>query len=265
MPGMADDQSVSRPNPDPTEATILLVSSRIDSLRETIFARFEGMDRAQKLFEENLTRVPTALDKALLTQREFIDARLSELKLADTNSTMQREMILRHNSDNLNGIRDLFNTEINRHKQLYMEKFASIEETIKVLKDTINDRFTQNDQNTEKAFNAAKQAVGERDASNAASANKSEKNLMDAIAKLDDNLKTLSSTTSNQIASNKSTLDDKISDQKDLISRLDNRLSSGESSKKSTGDSVVWLFAGIAAISGVAGIIGLIFALMHHT
>lgn len=261
---MADDQPVRRPNPDPTEATILLVDTRINSFKETVFARFESMDRAQKLFEDNLTRVPTALQSAITTQREYTEARLAELTLADHHSTAERELIRRHIEENLKGLREYFQTELAGGRQLYLEKFISIEETIKVLKDTINDRFTQNDQNTEKAFNAAKQAVGERDASNAASANKSERNLMDAIAKLDDNLKTLSLTTSSQIASNKSTLDDKISDQKDLIARLDNRISSGESSKKGSGESFIWLFGAISAIGTIMSIIAVVFVLTHH-
>lgn len=84
---------------------ISLIESRIKAFDDAVSVRFNSMDRAQKLFEENLTRVPTALDKAVQTQREYSEARMSELKLADVSSTLQREMILKHNAENLDGLK----------------------------------------------------------------------------------------------------------------------------------------------------------------
>ena len=129
----------------------------------------------------------------------------------------------------------IFQSELVGNKQLYLEKFTAIEDTITVLKDTINDRFTQNDQNTEKAFNAAKTAVGEQNASNTASAAKSENNLTKLIESLNDSIKTLSETTDKRIEQNKSNTDDKIENLKEQVARLDNRISSGDAGKKSGG------------------------------
>jgi hypothetical protein len=217
-------QSVSDP-----QALMQAISDRsIAGLSRQLTTRLDAMEQATSLWHDDLVRIPTEVQKACTSLREVLEV------------------------------------QIKGDKQLYLEKFIATEETIKVLKDTINDRFTQNDQNTEKAFNAAKQAVGERDASNAASANKSEKNLLDALAKLDDNVKTLSGTSASQISSNKSTLDDKINDIKDQIARLDNRISSSESTKKGSGETVIWLFFGLSSLIGVGGFIVAMISLFHR-
>jgi hypothetical protein len=249
---------------DPQALMQAIADREVRGLRNELTTRLDAMEKATSLWHDDLVRVPTDVQKAIESLEEIIDAKLITLSEVDNHSTAERGMVLAHVNENVRSTREYLQSELIGNKQLYMEKFVAIEETIEVLKDTINDRFTQNDQNTEKAFNAAKQAVGERDASNAASANKSEKNLMDALGKLDDNVKTLSLTTSSQISANKSTLDDKINDLKDQMSRLDNRISSGEGSKKSSSEFIGWIFAGVSAIGTVIAVLVAINAVLHR-
>lgn len=249
---------------DPQALMQAIADREVRGLRNELTTRLDAMEKATSLWHDDLVRVPTDVQKAIQSLEATIDAKLSMLSEIDNHSTAERGMVLAHVNENVRNTREYLQSELTGNKQLYMEKFTAIEETITVLKDTINDRFTQNDQNTEKAFNAAKQAVGERDASNAASANKSEKNLMDALGKLDDNVKTLSLTTSSQISANKSTLDDKINDLKDQMSRLDNRISSGEGSKKSSSEFIGWIFAGVSAIGTVIAVLVAVNAVLHH-
>lgn len=245
---MADDQDdVMRPSDigqklvvalrsvtDP-QAVMQAISDRsMVALRGEITTRIDAMEKASMLWHDDLVRIPTDVQKAVKALEEIVEAKLNTLREADSNSTQQRSMMLGHVDENLRNTRNYVQSELTGYHKLYMEKFSAVEDTIRVLKETINDRFTQNDANTEKAFNAAKQAVAERDASNAASANKSEKNLMDALGKLDDNVKTLSVTTSALIAANKTSTDDKINDVKDILARLDIRISSNESSRQAT-------------------------------
>jgi hypothetical protein len=252
-------ESVNNP-----QALMQAISDRSSAtLRGELMVHIEGIKQAIEVAHANLVRVPTDVQKAIAATEDVFDAKYVTLSEVDAHSTRERELILAHLNENLRNTRESLQLELAGNKQLYMEKFTAIEETIKVLKETINDRFTQNDANTEKAFNAAKQAVAERDASNAASANKSEKNLMDAIGKLDDNVKTLSGTSALQISSNKSTLDDKITDVKALIAGLDNRISSGESTKRGSGETVVWLFGGLSLLIGLGGFIVAAIALAH--
>ena len=181
-------RSVSDP-----QALMQSVADRANlSLRSELMPRINSIEKAVEVAHDDLVRVPTEVQKAIMSLSSVVEK------------------------------------EIRGDKQLYMEKFNAISETVKVLKDTINDRFTQNDQNTEKAFNAAKQAVAERDASNAKSADKSEANLTKIISALDDNVKTLAANTEGQIRLNKGNTDDKISDMKDRMASLENRITGGE-------------------------------------
>lgn len=51
--------------PDPTVLTTAALIREIASLKEIVFTRLDGMDRAILLFNENITRVPTDTDKQI--------------------------------------------------------------------------------------------------------------------------------------------------------------------------------------------------------
>jgi hypothetical protein len=53
----------SRPVPDPTLLTTQQLLREMSNLKEVIFTRLDGMDRAMIVFNENITRVPTDVDK----------------------------------------------------------------------------------------------------------------------------------------------------------------------------------------------------------
>ena len=53
----------SRPVPDPTLLTTQQLLREMSNLREVIFTRLDAMDKAMDLFRENITRVPTDVDK----------------------------------------------------------------------------------------------------------------------------------------------------------------------------------------------------------
>jgi acetyl/propionyl-CoA carboxylase alpha subunit len=242
----------ARQVPDPSVVTAQRITENIQFLDEKFHAHLSGVDerlvgRIQSLEKEvanshqDLVRVPTAVDRAIQQLRELVESKIATLDRLEVAAREQRTLLL-----------DQIQAANSNLRILHDEKFLSIKETIRVLTETINDRFTQNDQNTEKAFNAAKTAVSERDASNKESANKSEKNLMDAIGKLDDNVKTLSVTTSNQIALNKNTMDDKINDIKDRMATFESRLTGNESAKKGGDDKSAVMYAAIATIITIA-------------
>jgi tetrahydromethanopterin S-methyltransferase subunit F len=60
-----------RPIPDPTVLTTAALAREVTSLKELIFTRLDGMDKAVELFNENITRVPTDTDKQILHLKEF--------------------------------------------------------------------------------------------------------------------------------------------------------------------------------------------------
>jgi len=53
----------SRPVPDPTLLTGQLIAREVSMLQKLLETRLDGMDRAMALFQENITRVPTDVDK----------------------------------------------------------------------------------------------------------------------------------------------------------------------------------------------------------
>ena len=70
------------PNPDPSDLTISMVYHEIANLRQLLEARLDGIDRATVVFEANLTRVPTEVDKQVLRLRELHDERFVAAKEA---------------------------------------------------------------------------------------------------------------------------------------------------------------------------------------
>ena len=70
------------PNPDPSDLTLSMVYHEISNLRQLLEARLDGIDRATEVFQQNLTRVPTEVDKQVLRLRELHDERFSAAKEA---------------------------------------------------------------------------------------------------------------------------------------------------------------------------------------
>jgi hypothetical protein len=64
------------PIPDPTALTSALVKSAINDFRREIETRFDGMDKAANLLHEDYIRVPTLLDRAILSLRELMETQI---------------------------------------------------------------------------------------------------------------------------------------------------------------------------------------------
>jgi hypothetical protein len=235
--GETNSERMRRPDPDPTVATMALIKTSIDALKESVTARFESMDRAQVLFHEDLTRVPTSLDKAISTLREYIEARLERLVAVDEHSIAQRGMLLAH-----------LNETIQAAKALQEAKLIALTETVAVFKETVNGRFELGDVQTEKAardvksavdaaFAASKEAVSEQNKSNALAIAKSEAGFTKNMDALADNVKSIVKNT-----------DDKISDLKDRLVAIEGRKGGSED---------IWKVVGVVvAISiSIAGVL----------
>jgi hypothetical protein len=61
-----------RPVPDPTLLTTQQLFGAIASLKELVFTRLDGMDKAMELFNANITRVPTDTDKQIGHLKELM-------------------------------------------------------------------------------------------------------------------------------------------------------------------------------------------------
>lgn len=61
----------STPVPDPTLLTTQQLMAAISALKELVFTRLDGNDKAVELFNANLTRVPTDTDKQISHLKEL--------------------------------------------------------------------------------------------------------------------------------------------------------------------------------------------------
>src|ERR1700687_183254 len=69
----------SVPVPDPTARTTEALFREIAALKEIVFSRIDGIEQAIKLFNDNLVRVPTALDKESERLKDTFNTRMEGL------------------------------------------------------------------------------------------------------------------------------------------------------------------------------------------
>ncbi len=70
----------SRPVPDPTLLTTQQLLREMANLKEVIFTRLDGMDRAMIVFTEAITRVPTDVDKQVGHLKELHDEKFDGIQ-----------------------------------------------------------------------------------------------------------------------------------------------------------------------------------------
>lgn len=76
---MPDEDDLRRLAADPTAATASLLLREIANLKDNIAVRLDAMDKAMILFQENLTRVPTDVQKEVGHLREFHDQMFADI------------------------------------------------------------------------------------------------------------------------------------------------------------------------------------------
>src|ERR1035441_7282410 len=64
---------------DPTPPTTQQILREITSLRDLIYVRLEGMDRAMVIFQDNLTRTPTETQSSIATLQALHDSRFEQV------------------------------------------------------------------------------------------------------------------------------------------------------------------------------------------
>ena len=231
---MADDNAepfrrgVVKTDPDPSAATVSLIKSSIDSVKdlitakdEVVKARLDASDKAVAL----IGTYPTAIDVAIENLRKLHDEKFA---VAAESRNLIVEMI--HNK--IAKIEEVssekyvhLNEHTNSNFEFNGEKLKSLTQVIEVFKQTVNDRFQLGDIQTEKAardvksavdaaFAAAKEAVGEQNKSNALSITKSETAFTKQIDQLADSVKSIVKNT-----------DDKIGDIKERLLAIEGKTS----------------------------------------
>lgn len=185
---MEKDRSLHRsdiggllPIPDPTDLTTKALMREVGALRDLVFQRLDAMDKAVELFDANLTRVPTEVDKQIANLRELIFARF-----------------------------DVDHSHIERNRQLGIERFQAIDQRFEERDTRIELTTHAAKEALEAALHAAEKAVNKQNEAFAAAIDKSEASSAKQIEQLQDFL------TSSNTATNA-----KIDDQKERILRLE--------------------------------------------
>jgi len=254
----------SRPVPDPTLLTTQQLTREIAALKEVIFTRLEGMDKAIFLFNENITRVPTDTDKQIQHLKELHDSKFedAEEKTKDGFSKSHESLQLVKNiiETRLTGMDkaiELIQSLSDKFPVRIDEKIKSLEVVHAEKFNSIEVQFTERDVRTESsardskvavdaALQAAKEAVAEQNRSSALAIAKSEASTVKQI----DQLGLL-------IQSGTKTMDDKFDDMKQRLTRLEGTKEGSErtvsTQQASSGQVVGFISLGLSILIAIAG------------
>jgi hypothetical protein len=73
-----------RPVPDPTTLTTAQLLRELGALRELVFTRLDGMDKATALLSETVNRTPAVIQTEIRHVRELVDGRFASVALQFT-------------------------------------------------------------------------------------------------------------------------------------------------------------------------------------
>ena len=163
---MMADPDIRRPDPDPTVLTTAQLFRTVGDLKQIIFIRLDAMDKAMTLFNENMTRVPTAVDKQVAQLAELVAAKIDVIR--QTFMTVE-------------------------------EKFASIGTQFKERDVRVEQTARDTKVAVDAALQAAEKAVGKQNEASGLSIAKSENATNKQIDQLGELLKTNQSATADKI------------------------------------------------------------------
>jgi hypothetical protein len=86
-----------RPVPDPTILTTEQLVREILHLKEFVMTRFDAMDKAMTLFNDNITRVPTDTDKQIQHLKELHDEKFGSIQVQFAERDTRTEQTSRDN------------------------------------------------------------------------------------------------------------------------------------------------------------------------
>jgi hypothetical protein len=236
----------TRPDPDPTVLTTAALLREIGNLRGELLSRVEGIEKSIVVSHEDMVRVPTLLDKALEQLETLMDTRIRcAQELSDARfSAMDKAIAL------LQVINDRSPAEVDRKimglQKLHEEKFASIANQFSE-RDVRTDTSARDSKvAVDAALQAAKEAVGVQQQSNALAINKSETTTKEQITAL-----------GILIQSNTKNTDEKIDDIKQRLTRI-------EGTASGHGDVLGWIIGVVGAIAAAVSIAWYIGHLSTH-
>lgn len=255
----------SRPVPDPTLLTTQQLLREMGNLKEVIFTRLDGMDRAILLFQENLTRVPTDTDKQIARLQELQE---EKTRAAATSVELIRD-VLQTRLDGMDKAIRLLQDTADRLPIRIDEKIASLSDVHEEKFRSIAVQFVERDVRTEQtsrdskvavdaALQAAKEAVAEQNRSSALAISKSEAGTVKQIDQQGLLIQTATSA-----------LDGKITDVKERLTRIEGvdqgalRVTTATVQEKQSSVGVM-VAIGVGLLAAAVGIAAIIVSIVKH-
>lgn len=209
------------------------------------------------------------VSKAIAALREIIETRLEGNDKAVALLSQWREHLPQE-----------IDKAVGHLRQIHDERFDAVKDLIAVFKEAVNDRFTLNSEQTDKAardvksavdaaFAAAKEAVGEQNKSNALSITKSEAATAEAIRQGQTLFQSAISALTTQMNDLKSRLDkgegsrvisdpalaSSLAAMNVTLANLQSRSDNASGAKQASGDFTGWIFGAVGVAAAVALVI----------
>ncbi|HEY5867080.1 MAG TPA: hypothetical protein VI542_16280 [Candidatus Tectomicrobia bacterium] len=213
------------PIPDPTRLTSQALDKAILALKDVIYTRLEGMDRALALFQTRTDQASKDLDARVLVLRDLIDERFKGMALQFEGIQLQ-----------------------------FKERDTRVEQTARDSKTAVD-----------AALQAAKEAVEKQNSASGQAAQKSEGAFTKQIDQLTELFRNGTKSLEDKITIANKVNDDKQSAINDRITRIEAIALGTRSAKDDSQDSTLMIIAVIGAAVGVAGVVMAVVGATRHS
>jgi hypothetical protein len=215
------------PNPDPSAITAEAIDRRVNNAERVISARIDGMEKAVGVFQGDLTRVPTQLDRAIESLRSLLEARQEGASA-----------VIKQRLDGMDKAIELFQKFTDRTPEYVRDQVTHLRELHEAGFESIRTQFILLKQATEQLDLANKTAIAAALQAQKESAGETQKSSQAAIAKSENS-------TSEAIKALTTTFNAAITGATDRINDLKSRLDRGEGKTNVTDPMMESRFAAI--------------------
>jgi hypothetical protein len=127
---------------DPTLLTTQQLQRELQLLEERFNIRLAGMDKAQELFRDDLTRVPTQLDKEISHLKELYDEKFHSIGIQFEERDTRMEQNSKHSQDAVNAAFQSSNQAISKSEISFTKQIDQIGDRITQSSKSADDKFT---------------------------------------------------------------------------------------------------------------------------
>jgi hypothetical protein len=212
------------PIPDPTRLTAQGIRDAVVALKDVIYTRLEGMDKALQLLQARSDRFPAELDVKISTVRDLLTERFKGIELQFEGIQLQ-----------------------------FKERDTRVEQTARDSKTAVD-----------AALQAAKEAVEKQNAASSQAATKSELAFNKSIDQLAELFRGSAKSLEDKITSVAKVFDDKIAASNDRLTRIEAATLGQRTSVADSRDNTMLILGLIGAFVGVIGIVAAIVAAVRH-